>query len=146
MINKMNSLRNRISNLWFNLSDKIRFVIVGGFNACVSYCIFSLICLVIGENFYQTSLAMSWIITSVISFTTQRLLVFNTRKGNLLKQYIKCCTTWFFSYLINAGILEVFVQKFEINVYISQILATFCSAIFTYIMFKVFAFKNGEKN
>ena len=133
-------IKEKIKTFWFNLSDKIRFLIVGGFNAGVSYLIFSIICLIIGEEYYQASLASAWIVSSVVSFTTQRYLVFNV-EGNLFKQYCKCCTTWLFSYLINAILLEILVQKAIINVYFAQIIATLTCAIFTYILFKTFAFR-----
>ena len=137
-------MKNKIKNFWFNLSDKIRFLLVGGFNAGVSYLIFSAICFFVGEEFYQISLASAWIISSIVSFTTQRYFVFNV-EGNLFKQYCKCCTTWFFSYLINATLLEIFVQKLVLNVYLAQILATLACAIFTYILFKTFAFRKKLK-
>ena len=133
----------KLKNSWFNLSDKIRFVLVGGFNAGISYIIYSLICLIAGEQYYQASLATAWVVSSVVSFTTQRCFVFNV-EGNLIKQYLKCCTTWVFSYIINATLLEIFVQKLQINVYVSQILATGICAIFTYILFKTFAFRRNS--
>ena len=107
----------KVKNLWFNLSDKIRFLLVGGFNTGIAYIIFSIICLIIGEIHYQIALITAWILSSIISFTTHRLLVFNV-EGNLFKQYCKCCTTWFFSYIINATLLEIFVKKLTLNVYI----------------------------
>lgn len=134
----------KIKNFWFGLSDKIRFLLIGGFNAGVSYVIYSLICIIIGEESYQLALAAAWVLSSIVSFTTQRYLVFNV-KGNLVKQYLKCCTTWVFSYLINATLLEVFVQKLEINVYLAQIVATLVCAIFTYVLFKTFAFRCKNK-
>jgi putative flippase GtrA len=127
-------------NKWFQLSDKIRFLFVGGLNAGISYIIYSISIIVLGENSYQISLALAWIISSVTSFTTQKLLVFNI-KGNVIKQYLKCCTTWVFSYLINAFVLETLVKKAKCNVYLAQIIATVIAAIFTYIFFKKFAFK-----
>ena len=136
-------LQNKINNLWFGISDKIRFVIVGGFNARVSFVIFSLICLIWGEKFYQISLALSWFLSSFVSFATQKFLVFNI-EGNITKQYCKCCTTWFFSYLINAFFLELLVKKLYLNVYLSQIIATVICAIFTYICLKLFAFRRGS--
>lgn len=133
----------KVRKNWFNLSDKIRFILVGGFNAGVSYILYSLICLIAGEQYYQASLATAWVVSSVVSFTTQRCFVFNV-EGNLIKQYFKCCTTWVFSYIINATLLEIFVQKLQINVYVSQILATGICAIFTYILFKTFAFRRSK--
>ena len=136
-------MKNKLSNFWFNLSDKIRFLLVGGFNASVSYFIFLIICLIIGENHYQIALALSWAISSVISFITQKSLVFNI-EGNPIKQYFKCCATWVFSYMINAGLLEISVKKLAFNVFFAQVFAAFCCAIFTYIMFKLFAFRNKK--
>ena len=129
-----------MKNYWFNLSDKIRFLIIGGLNAGISYLIYLAVCLILGENFYQIALALAWAISSVISFTTQKFFVFNV-EGNVIKQYLKCCTTWFFSYLINAFFLEMFVKQLKFNVYLAQIIATLLAAIFTYILFKKFAFK-----
>ena len=125
---------------WFNLSDKIRFVLVGGFNAGVSYIIYSAFCLILGDSAYQIALALAWAISSIISYTTQKFLVFEA-KGDWIKEYIKCCTTWFFSYLINAGLLEFTVKILHLNVFVAQIIATIAAAIFTYIFFKKFAFR-----
>ena len=130
----------KIKDFWFKIPDQIRFLIIGAFNAGVSFGIFSLFCFYLGEEFYQISLAISWILSSFVSFATQKYLVFNI-KGSILKQYLKCCTTWFFSYLINAFVLEIFVKNIGISVYLSQIFATLSCAIFTYILFKTFAFR-----
>ena len=126
---------------WFKLDDKIRYIFVGGFNFCVSYLIYVFLCHFLGTSFYQLALALSWIISSVISFTTQKMLVF---KGgnNWIQEYLKCCSTWALSYFINALLLEVFVKYFGVNVYLSQLVATSTVAVFTYILFKKFAFRN----
>ena len=113
---------------------------IGGFNAGVSYLIYSAFCLILGESSYQIALALAWAISSVVSFTTQKFLVFEA-KGNWVKEYLKCCTTWVFSYLINAGLLEFIVKGLHLNVFIAQIVATFVAAIFTYVLFKKFAFR-----
>lgn len=129
-----------IKSFWFKLSDKIRFLIVGGANAGISYLLYSCFVFFLGDEKYQTALALAWVISSFISFTTQKYLVFNV-EGNIFKQYCKCCTTWVFSYVINACILEFFIQKLSFNVYLAQLLATFIAAIFTYVLFKKFAFR-----
>ena len=125
---------------WFKLSDKIRFLIIGGFNAGVSYFIYSAFCLILGDSAYQVALALAWAISSVVSYTKQKFLVFQAN-GNWIKEYLKCCTTWFFSYLINAGLLEFIVKILHLNVFVAQIIATITAAMFTYIFFKKFAFK-----
>ena len=134
---------NHMREYWFKLSDKIRFLFVGGFNAGVSYLIYSAFCIVLGDSAYQIALALAWAISSIVSYTTQKFLVFEG-KGNWVKEYLKCCTTWFFSYLINAGLLEFIVKILHLNVFVAQIVATIVSAIFTYVFFKKFAFRKKE--
>ena len=134
-----------MKKLWFSLDDKIRYLVVGSFNAGVCYLIYALICLIMGDRFYQGALALAWFLSSAISFTMQRTFVFESR-GVWYKEYLKCCITWFFSYLINAGLLEFTVQYLHLNVYIAQLISDFTAAVFTYILFKTFAFKKKSKN
>ena len=134
-----------MKKLWFSLDDKIRYLVVASFNAGVCYLIYALICLIMGDRFYQGALALAWFLSSAISFTMQRTFVFESR-GVWYKEYLKCCITWFFSYLINAGLLEFTVQYLHLNVYIAQLISNFTAAVFTYILFKTFAFKKKSKN
>ena len=132
-------------NSWFKLDDKIRFLLVGGFNFCASYLIYVGFCFLLGEAKYQLSLILAWVISSFISFTTQKFLVF--KGGNKwFNEYCKCCTTWVCSYFINAILLEVLVKYVHINIFLSQLIATFFAAISTYILFKKFAFKSITKS
>ena len=130
----------KMKKLWFTTDDKIRYLIVGSFNAGVCYLIYSIICLIMGTGVYQFALAASWFLSSAVSFITQRTLVFESN-GVWYKEYIKCCTTWFFSYLINAGLLELTVKYLSLNVYLAQLISNFTAAVFTYILFKTFAFR-----
>ena len=134
---------NRMKEIWFSLDDKIRYLIIGSFNAGVCYLIYSLICLIMGDNVYQIALALAWFLSSAISFITQRNFVFEG-KGVWYKEYLKCCMTWFFSYLINAGLLEFTVKICGLNVYVAQIISNFTAAVFTYILFKKFAFRKSK--
>ena len=113
-----------IWNFWFKLPDKIRFLLVGGFNALVQYLIYISFLYFWSEDKYQTALILSWIISSFSSFATQKIFVFCT-KGKFMdwiKEYIKCLGVWVVSYTINAVILEILVNYFVINPYLSQII------------------------
>ena len=73
-------------NTWFKIDEKIRFLIIGSLNACISYIIYALICFLFGKEIYQLALVLAWVLSSVSSFFMQKLLVFQT-KGNYLKEY-----------------------------------------------------------
>ena len=130
---------------WFEIPDKIRFLVIGGVNAGISYIIFILAALLIGDKYYQICAALQWIISSFFSFTNQKMFVFRT-KGNWIREYLKCCTTWLISYLLNALILEVLVKDCNLNVYIAQILSIFSVSVLTYVLFKYFAFRVKKVN
>ncbi len=130
--------------IWFKLPEKLRFLLVGGFNTVISYTIFAGLIFLIGESKYQQSLVLSWILSSFISFSTQKIFVFQT-KGNWIKEYSKCLLTWSIGYVINAGALEVVVKLLHLNVYIGQALSILVTMIMSYILFKYFAFKDKSQ-
>ncbi len=127
-------------NKWCGISDKIRFLLVGGWNALFSYLIFVLALYLIGREHYQLCVALQWIISSVFSYVNQKVFVFLT-KGNWIAEYLKCCTTWALSYAMNVVILELTVRFITKNVYIGQFVSLFLVSILTYVLFKYFAFK-----
>lgn len=124
---------------WCSIDDKIRFVLIGCVNAAISYIIYVLALYILGEAYYQICVALQWGISSIFSYFNQKFFVFCT-KGNYVREYLKCCSTWFLSYLINVVILEILV-KF-MNAYLAQFLSIFIVSIVTYVLFKHFAFKH----
>ena len=125
---------------WCTIDDKIRFLLVGGVNFVISYIIYAAAIYILGEGYYQLCLVLQWVLSSVTSYFNQKFFVFCT-KGNYVKEYIKCCSTWVISYFINALFLELFVKIFNMNVFLSQFIAAFLASVATYVMFKYFAFK-----
>ena len=125
---------------WCSIDDKIRFMIIGFINAVNSYIIFAVALFLIGKEHYQLCVTLQWTVSSVFSYLTQKFFVFCT-KGNYIREYLKCCTTWLVSYLLNVVVLELLVRYLLPNAYISQILAIMIVSIATYILFKYFAFK-----
>ena len=134
---------NKYKKYWYQLSDKLRFAIVGCINALIMYLIYAIFILFVGENSYQIALIFAWILSSLTSFFMHKIFVFHS-KGGILKEYIKCCSTWVISYGINALLLEVLVKYLKLNVYISQVIAPIIAGIFTYFVFKKFAFKKNN--
>ena len=140
----------KIWNFWFTLPDKIRFLLVGGFNASVQYLLYVCFLYFGGEENFQAALILSWFISSMSSFATQKIFVFCTKGKPIdwLKEYVKCLGVWVTSYIINAVVLEILVTYCNINAYIAQIIGTACTTVTGYILLKYFAFghkKNGRK-
>lgn len=138
----METVKN-LYNLWCKIDDKIRFVIIGGLNAGISYVIFAILLFILGEGHLQICIAGQWILSSPISYLNQKFFVFCT-KGNYIKEYLKCWSTWIVSYILNVIICEILVKFIIKNEYISQLLSIFIVSIVTYVLFKYFAFKKKQ--
>ncbi len=130
---------------WLKLPKIFRFFIIGGINAAISYVIYAIVIFILGEGYYQLAIALQWLLSSVTSYINQKFFVFCT-KGNYLKEYMKCCSTWVVSYFLNAIVLEIFVRYLIKNVYIAQFISLFIVSIVTYILFKFFAFRTASEN
>src|SRR5574344_1310592 len=133
-------MKKNVADYWFSLSDKIRFLFVGGFNFVFAYFLFVLFLMILGKENYQLNLILSCFFSSFVSFFTQRFLVFRSN-GNFIKDYLKCFTTWMLRYVINAVLLQSEGAILHMNVVFAQMGAACLAAIVTYVLLKNFAFK-----
>ena len=131
---------NKIKDLWFSTDNKIRFFIIGCVNAAIAYLLYIIFILFLGKNHYQLALLLQWVVSTVPSYFNQKFFVFCT-KGNYLKEYIKCFSTWAVAYFLNAAFLEIFEKYLIKNVFISQFISLILVSVVTYVLFKYFAFK-----
>lgn len=134
-------LYKRLFNFWMKFPEKIRFILVGGYNAVISYILYALILWLTDERSPQLALFTSFIISTFHNFLTHKIYVFGT-KGNYLKEYPKCLFSWSISYFLNSILLALFTNGFSINPYLAEFFAMALVAINTYLMLKFFAFKN----
>lgn len=130
----------KLYELWCKIDDKIRFLFIGAVNAGISYVIFAISLFILGDSHYQLCVTLQWAISSIFSYLNQKFFVFCTR-GNYIKEYLKCCTTWFISYLLNLVVLELLMRYVLKNAYIGQFISIFIVSVVTYVLFKYFAFK-----
>ncbi len=148
----------KIHDVWFHVPEKLRFIIIGGFNSLVSFLIFVFLIHFFAQFFVddttrlyeymkthigfleyitflqfirQFSLALAWFSSSFVSFTTQRLLVFRARgHSHIVKQYCKCLSTWLVGYFVNAVTLEIFAAIFRKTDLFSPVIETDISQAF----------------
>lgn len=130
----------RLYRWWLTWPQKIRFLLVGGYNTLFSYLLFAGILWLLGGKHEQGVLLVSFMLSSVNSFITQKVYVFCT-KGNWISEFVKCLGTWMISYVINAVLLWLLVEWMTVNPYVAQIYALVLLTIFSWVMLKHFAFK-----
>ncbi|MBQ9089766.1 MAG: GtrA family protein [Alphaproteobacteria bacterium] len=129
-----------IYHYWLRLPEQIRFILVGGYNTFFSYCLYAFFLFLSDNQLPQIALFLSFILSSVNSYLTQKFYVFNTR-GNYIKEFIGCITVWSLSYFFNIVLLWATTTFWIDNPYIAQIICLILIAVLNYICLKQIAFK-----
>lgn len=141
---KLIDLYLKLFHFWLRFPEKIRFLLVGGYNTVISYALYTLFVWLTAGSEPQQALFLSYIISSINSFLTQKFYVFNTR-GNYGKEYISCLLSWGVSYLFDALLLKGFLGL-GLNPYFAQFLALALVTINNYVLLKYVAFQNHKKS
>lgn len=133
----MKILYQKIENLWFLLvPEKLRFLLVGGFNTLSSYLLFAMFVSVLS---YAAALVITYVLAINLSILTMRHYVFRA-KTNFLKQYYKSGTTYILMLVFNYLFLWICIDILSIHPLISQALFTLISTILLYYIHKNFNF------
>lgn len=137
---KLLALYNTVFRFWMRFPEKIRFLLVGGYNTVFSYILYAVFLYISEGKYAQTALFGSFIVSSMNSYLTQKFYVFNTR-GNYWREYTRCLGVWGVSYLVNALFLWILTAFLSMNPYGAQIIAIIAVTVLNYILLKGFAFR-----
>lgn len=138
----------KLEKLWFTVPQKLRFLLVGGFNTVFAYLLFNLLYLFF-LNFLDhlsqktsanLALLIQYIITINLSFFTMRYYVFQSH-GHLYCEWIKALSVYFFMYLINAPILTFLIVFFNWPAWLAQGAYLIFSTILTFVLHKYYSFR-----
>lgn len=128
--------------LWFKINQKIRFLLVGGFNTLFSLLLFSTGIKFSGFS-YGVVLTATYFISINLSIISMRWLVF-CGKGNLLKEYTKAWGVYLSMLLLNYLSLWLMIEKFELNAIIAQLIYTIVSTVLIFYIHRNVTFRNRE--
>ncbi len=128
----------KIENIWFKLNQKIRFLLVGGFNTVLAYAIFALLFALIGLP-YLLALIVQYFITVNVSILTMRYYVFRS-EGDFWSEYCKAWSVYILMFLFNSVALSFLVEICHINELYAQAIYLIVSTILTYLLHKYFSF------
>lgn len=145
----------KLENLWFKLNQKIRFLLVGGFNTALSFLIYYGF-LYVTNGKEQLSLFLMNLININVSIATMRYYVFQS-DGNFYKEYAKAFSSYIVLYFVNIGLLAFFVKVINIeqtlpedsflysipnlNKAVAQICCICIITVITFFVHKYFSFR-----
>ena len=123
--------------------DHFKYLYVGAWNTIFGY--------TVGILVYKSIIQISNIIIVGIvsnmlsismSFLTYKLIVFRTQ-GNWLREYLKCYMVYGFLALLSILFLWIFVDNFQLNIWVSQGLVIVMTVLISYLGHKKFTFNGG---
>lgn len=148
----------KLENIWFKLNQKIRFLLVGGFNTALSFLIYYGF-LYITNGKEQLSLFLMNVININVSIATMRYYVFQSH-GNFYKEYAKAFSSYIVLYFVNIGLLAFFVKVINVqknlpessflqqvpnlNKAIAQLCCICVITVITFFVHKYFSFRQSE--
>lgn len=122
-------------------SEKLRFLLVGGWNTVFGYATGVSLFLMLKDHFHIVIIAViANIIGITMSFLSYKILVFKTR-GKWLQEYLKCYLVYGFNALLGIALLWLFIDKLSLSIWIAQAVIIIITIILSYLMHKRFTFK-----
>lgn len=126
--------------------EEFRFLLVGASNTIwgiISYPIYYWVLHRFGVN-YLLILVITYLLNGIISFTTQKYLVFRTR-GNHLREFWKFFLLQVATLSINLILLPLAVTNFRLNPVIAQTVFISLLVLVNFFFHKYVTFKHNKK-
>jgi putative flippase GtrA len=125
--------------------QKIRYLIVGGWNTLFGYGIFAALYFWLGTSMgYLWILSISFVISVANSYFGYKIFVFKT-KGNMVSEFLRVYLVYGISFVFNLITLPFLVEIIHLNVYIAQAIVIIVTVIGSYVLHKNFSFKNKKQ-
>lgn len=132
------ALYQKTETIWFKISQKIRFILVGGFNTVLAYAVYAFLLDLVGLP-YLLALTTQYIITVNISIFTMRHYVFQSH-GRLMAEFTKAWLVYLGMFCFNSVFLSFLVEICHLNELGAQAVYLVVSTILTYLLHKYFSF------
>ena len=133
----------KIEDAWFRyLPQKLRYLLVGGFNTVFAYVFFLMLLLIFP---YNAALVIQYFCTVNLSIFTMRHYVFRST-GDFKKEFLKAWTVYIGIYFFNAAALNFLVRACLLSPPVAQAIYLTASTVLTFLLHKYYSFgkKNGD--
>jgi putative flippase GtrA len=133
-------LYRHLENWWFaKIPQKLRFLLVGGFNTVFAYVVFALLYLWLGRH--ALALTLQYAISINVSTILMRYYVF--RGGaSFWAEYARAVFVYLWMLALNQAFLYLVVDRLKTGALVAQAVYLIISTIVIYLLHKYFSFRN----
>ncbi len=129
----------------FASSEKVRFLIVGGYNTVFGYFSFAAVYWLFDDQLHYIVISVVTHFFAVTnSFLTQKILVFRSR-GSFFREYLKFQLAYLASMPIGIFFLALFYDYLGLHILIAQALGLCVVVIFSFLAGRRFIFKHENE-
>jgi putative flippase GtrA len=133
-------MTNAATQQFFRLPEKVRYLLVGGYNTVVGYGLFLVLQTWLGSDLhYLVVLTLAFFLSVGHSFAMLKLFVFRTI-GNWRREYLRANISYLLLFAINAALLSGFVDGLHTEPRLAQLYCTVIVAALGYVIHKKFSF------
>ena len=125
-------------------SEKINYLLVGGWNTLFGFLAFALLYYWLGRAIhYVVLLVIANLLSISNAYISYKLFVFRTA-GNYLKEYLRFYVVYGVAFLLNIALLPLCVELFRLSPVIAQAGLMFINVVFSYFGHKNFSFRRPQ--
>lgn len=128
--------------MWFKINQKIRFLLLGGFNTLLSFLLYSAGIKFSGFN-YGIVLTATYIISVNWSIFSMRYLVFRGQ-GNIWREFVKAWAVYLSMLLLNYASLWLMIEKLSWGEIRAQLVYTVVSTILIFYLHRNLTFRTHK--
>lgn len=133
-----------IQKYFFKLPEKIRFLLVGGYNTAFGMALYAMLYWLLGESVhYVILLVVTHFISVINSYLALKFFVFRTN-GNFMQEFIRTNISYFYILLANSALLTIFVQILLIPPVTSQCFIAVLLACGSYFLHKYYSYRQRK--
>lgn len=140
------SLGTAARKLWKNHSDKVMYLVAGGFNTLFSYGCFAFFYYLLHEYVPSSGvLVISYVVASVVGFLTLRYLVFSP-VSHPLAEYLRYHLVYAPLLVVQTVVLPLVLKYSDLNAYFIQAMWIVPAVLLGYLGSKYFTFRKRRKD
>ena len=134
------SLFRKLWGFYRNHLEVINYLFIGGCTTIISilsYALFAKVCyldLVVSN-------VLSWIIAVLFAYFTNRVIVFNSKNKNYIKEFISFTGSRVITLILDTLLMILFVKSLNMNDMIAKVIVQIVVIIGNYLISKLFVFK-----
>ena len=134
--------------IWFSFPQKIRFLLVGGFNTVFAYVLLNIVNLLLlmldlpysKEAIANAALVIQYVIGVNVSFITMRYYVFQSH-GAWIGEYFRAWSVYLLMFVINAPIITCLMKFLNWSLWLAQAVFLAIETVLTFVLHKYYSFR-----